>query len=149
MTVLVFPVGLSRYLVSKITGESSAVWATREYAMRMGLPDDIFAYDGFTDPEDGPEFSPGGGQFMSCRDHLRVAQLLLNKGRWADDDGAASLEYGAGHHMLGTVSRTGFPALRAARNRCRYAGSRAFLGVWFRRAVCGVRCSVPMVPVGC
>eukprot|EP01050_Picozoa_sp_SAG11_P019247 SAG11_NODE_3035_length_2748_cov_3.895432_3_plen_112_part_00 len=26
---------------------------------------------------------------MSCRDHLRVAQLLLNRGRWYADDGGA------------------------------------------------------------
>lgn len=75
------------YLVSKVTNESSATWATREYALPMGLPPDLFAYDGFVDPDDGPEFSPGGGQMMSCRDHLRVSQLLINKGRWADDDG--------------------------------------------------------------
>ena len=48
------------YLVSKVTNESSATWATREYAVPMGLPPDLFAYDGFTDPVDGPEFSPGG-----------------------------------------------------------------------------------------
>lgn len=41
---------------------------------------------GFVDPIDGPEFSPGGGQMMSCRDQMRVAQLLINKGRWYDDN---------------------------------------------------------------
>eukprot|EP00930_Biecheleria_cincta_P019698 TRINITY_DN14973_c0_g1_i1.p1 TRINITY_DN14973_c0_g1~~TRINITY_DN14973_c0_g1_i1.p1 ORF type:complete len:682 (-),score=69.57 TRINITY_DN14973_c0_g1_i1:89-2134(-) len=75
------------YLISKVTNESSMTWATREYVLPMGLPQDLFAYDGFTDPADGPEFSPGGGQMMTCRDHLRVAQLLLNKGRWATDNG--------------------------------------------------------------
>ena len=53
----------------------------------MGLNPDLFAYGGFVDPIDGNEFSPGGGQMMTCRDHLRVAQLLINKGKWADDDG--------------------------------------------------------------
>jgi len=76
------------YLVSKVTGEPSQQWATREYANVLGLPADIFAYDDFTDPIDGAEFSPGGGQMMTCRDHLRVAQLLINKGRWYDDDEA-------------------------------------------------------------
>lgn len=75
------------YLISKITNESSATWATREYALPMGLPPDLFAYDDFSDPQDGPEFSPGGGQMMTCRDHLRVAQLMINRGRWADDEG--------------------------------------------------------------
>jgi CubicO group peptidase (beta-lactamase class C family) len=75
------------YLISKVTNESSQTWATREYALPMGLNPDIFAYGGFVDPIDGNEFSPGGGQMMTCRDHLRVAQLLINKGKWADDDG--------------------------------------------------------------
>ena len=34
------------------------------------------------------DFSAGGGQLMSCRDHLRVAQLLLNRGLWRGADGA-------------------------------------------------------------
>eukprot|EP01052_Picozoa_sp_SAG31_P030999 SAG31_NODE_3237_length_4508_cov_28.486278_3_plen_529_part_00 len=76
------------YLISKVTNESSQTWATREYAQPMGLSPDIFAYGGFHDPIDGNEFSPGGGQMMSCRDHLRIGQLLINKGRWADDDGS-------------------------------------------------------------
>ena len=84
------------YLVSKVTNESSLSWATREYALPMGLAPDIFAYGGFNDPIDGPEFSPGGGQMMSCRDQMRVAQLLINKGRWyADDEGDG--ENGANH----------------------------------------------------
>lgn len=79
------------YIVSKVTNESSASWATREYLIPMGLPPDLFAYDGFVDPVDGPEFSPGGGQMMSCRDHLRVAQLLINKGKWpVGGDGAGN-----------------------------------------------------------
>ena len=47
------------YLISKVTNESSATWATREFALPMGLAPDIFAYGGFSDPIDGPEFSPG------------------------------------------------------------------------------------------
>jgi len=65
------------YLISKVTNESSQTWATREYALPMGLNPDLFAYGGFVDPIDGNEFSPGGGQMMTCRDHLRVAQLLI------------------------------------------------------------------------
>jgi CubicO group peptidase (beta-lactamase class C family) len=76
------------YLISKVTNESSQTWATREYALPMGLSPDVFAYSGFVDPVDGNEFSPGGGQMMSCRDHLRIGQLLINKGKWADDDGS-------------------------------------------------------------
>ena len=70
------------YLITAVTGEPSALWATREYALPMGLPPDLFAYDDF-----GGELSAGGGQMMSCRDHLRVAQLLINRGRWANDEG--------------------------------------------------------------
>ena len=96
------------YLISKVTGEESAVWATREYAIPLGLPPDIFAYDGFEDPLDGTEFSPGGGQMMTCRDHLRVAQLLINKGRWYADDGvgrsAATPEgYAAAERLFGAA----------------------------------------------
>ena len=42
----------------------------------------LSADDDFSDPTDGPEISAGGGQMMSCRDHLRVSQLLINRGRW-------------------------------------------------------------------
>eukprot|EP01050_Picozoa_sp_SAG11_P019248 SAG11_NODE_3035_length_2748_cov_3.895432_4_plen_359_part_00 len=46
------------YLISKVANESSLSWATRNYALPMGLPPDIFAYSGFVDPLDGDEFSP-------------------------------------------------------------------------------------------
>lgn len=75
-----------------MTNESSQAWATRNFALPIGLSPDIFAYGGFVDPIDGNEFSPGGGQMMSCRDQARIAQLLINKGRWADDAGPGSVQ---------------------------------------------------------
>ena len=88
------------YLISKVTNESSQTWATREYALPMGLSPDIFAYDGFVDPIDGNEFSPGGGQMMSCRDHARISQLLLNRGKWADDEGGSVNDEGINGERL-------------------------------------------------
>jgi hypothetical protein len=57
------------YLLHHVTGEPPVEWATREFAIPLGLPD-FFAYDNF-----GEEVSAGGGQLMSCRDALRVCGL--------------------------------------------------------------------------
>lgn len=73
------------YLLHKVTGEPPVEWATRNYAVPLGLPD-LFAFDGF-----GEEISAGGGQLMSCRDALRVGQLLLNKGLWPSVDGGPAV----------------------------------------------------------
>ena len=59
------------YLLHHVTGEPPVEWATREYAIPLGLPD-FFAYDNF-----GEEISAGGGQLMSCRDALRVCMIVL------------------------------------------------------------------------
>jgi CubicO group peptidase (beta-lactamase class C family) len=60
----------------------------------MGLPPTLFEVANPFSPSNfddyfyyGPQFCPGGGQLMTCRDQLRVAQLLLNRGRWRDVDG--------------------------------------------------------------
>jgi hypothetical protein len=73
------------YLLHHVTGEPPVEWATRHYAVPMGMPD-FFAFDGF-----GEEISAGGGQMMSCRDALRVGQLMLNKGMWPSADGGADV----------------------------------------------------------
>lgn len=69
------------YLLGTVTGEAPVSWATREYAIPMGMQR-LFAFDGF-----GDDISAGGGQMMTCRDHLRVGQLLLNNGMWKNATG--------------------------------------------------------------
>ena len=69
-------------LLHVTTNQSSREWATTQFAAKLGLAD-LYQDDGDADdshPGDLPGVSIGGGQMMSCRDHARFGQLLVNRG---------------------------------------------------------------------
>jgi hypothetical protein len=65
--------------------QSAREWATQEFAAKLGLPL-LYQDDGAPDdghPRQDPSgISAGGGQMMSCRDHARFGQLMVNRGSW-------------------------------------------------------------------
>lgn len=70
------------YLMTKVTPESSAFeFANKYFAKPLGIPD-LYKYDDID-----PEVSIGGGQMMTCRQILRVGQLILNEGKWPTESG--------------------------------------------------------------
>ena len=66
--------------------ETAVAFASREFAAKMGLAPDLFDWDGV----DGGGVSMGGGQRMTCREALRVGQLMLNVGVLPSSDGFAT-----------------------------------------------------------
>jgi CubicO group peptidase (beta-lactamase class C family) len=91
-------------LLHKTTNQSSKEWATKNFAAKLGVPD-LYADDGDADlhhPDDLPGFSAGGGQMLTCRDHARFGQLLLNKGLWPlnPPEGGNSTEAAAAEQLI-------------------------------------------------
>ncbi|CAE8598006.1 unnamed protein product [Polarella glacialis] len=75
-------------LVTQQGFKSAADWAEKVFAQPLGLKG-LFKHwklDG--------ELSIGGGQRLSCREMAKVAQLLLNKGKWPVSDWADQLGLG-------------------------------------------------------
>eukprot|EP00930_Biecheleria_cincta_P013079 TRINITY_DN11845_c0_g1_i2.p1 TRINITY_DN11845_c0_g1~~TRINITY_DN11845_c0_g1_i2.p1 ORF type:complete len:962 (+),score=129.73 TRINITY_DN11845_c0_g1_i2:45-2888(+) len=62
-------------LIRQTTKQAPLQWASK-FMEKLGLPD-FYKYDDMDD-----DFSAGGGQFMSCRESARIAQLMLNEGIW-------------------------------------------------------------------
>ena len=76
------------FLLEAITGgESPIAWATRKYAIPLGVPE-LFLYDGLV-YEIGGNLSAGGGQMVSCRDVARVGALIVQRGVWRNAQGEA------------------------------------------------------------
>eukprot|EP00929_Paragymnodinium_shiwhaense_P047942 TRINITY_DN24312_c0_g1_i2.p1 TRINITY_DN24312_c0_g1~~TRINITY_DN24312_c0_g1_i2.p1 ORF type:complete len:912 (-),score=131.97 TRINITY_DN24312_c0_g1_i2:120-2855(-) len=88
---------LERLLAKVIGSEETTQWATDHFAVPLGIPD-LFV-------NDGPQFSAGGGQLVTCRDMGRLGQIILNSGTWLRSDGSSfqliSKEYMA---MMTTAS---------------------------------------------
>lgn len=69
--------------IAKKQGMAGAYeWAKKAFAVPMGIPD-FYDYD-----ETGIDVSAGGGQMMSCREIAKVGQLILNRGKWLDENNA-------------------------------------------------------------
>eukprot|EP00928_Gymnodinium_smaydae_P023143 TRINITY_DN19212_c0_g1_i1.p1 TRINITY_DN19212_c0_g1~~TRINITY_DN19212_c0_g1_i1.p1 ORF type:complete len:619 (-),score=51.24 TRINITY_DN19212_c0_g1_i1:220-2076(-) len=71
---------LERLLAAVIGHENTTQWANANFGDPLGLPD-LFS-------EDGPQFSAGGGQRVTCQGMARVGQLVVNKGKWKAADGS-------------------------------------------------------------
>ena len=63
-------------------GTTTQQWATANFAIPLGIPD-IYRYEGLNGT-----ISAGGGQMVTCRQLLRLGQLIANRGAWVDADGA-------------------------------------------------------------
>eukprot|EP01047_Picozoa_sp_COSAG01_P008783 COSAG01_NODE_351_length_18449_cov_34.646886_10_plen_557_part_00 len=78
--------------------QSAREWATQEFAAKLGLPL-LYQDDGAPDdghPRQDPSgISAGGGQMMSCRDHARFGQLMVNRGSWPIVPASATSSSGA------------------------------------------------------
>ena len=76
------------FLLEAITGgEAPIAWATRNYAIPLGVPE-LFLYDGLV-YDIGGNISAGGGQMVSCRDVARVGALIVQRGVWRNAQGEA------------------------------------------------------------
>jgi CubicO group peptidase (beta-lactamase class C family) len=71
------------YLLSAATNVSGGAieFASDEFAVPLGIPE-LYAYDGV-----GEQISAAGGQMVSCREGARVGQLIVNGGKWLDEQG--------------------------------------------------------------
>ena len=76
-----FYIQYASYAIRALTKEAPMSWATREFAIPLGVPD-LFIYDGT-----GGEISAGGGQLYTCRDAARIGQIVANDGWWTDAAG--------------------------------------------------------------
>ena len=65
-------------------GTTTQQWATANFAIPLGIPD-IYRYEGLNGT-----ISAGGGQMVTCRQLLRLGQLIANRGAWVDAAGAAA-----------------------------------------------------------
>ena len=63
-------------------GTTTQQWATANFAIPLGIPD-IYRYEGLNGT-----ISAGGGQMVTCRQLLRLGQLIANRGAWVDAAGA-------------------------------------------------------------
>ena len=74
------------YVLSAVTGQDAVTYASENFAAPLGVPN-YYAYDNNGIDGSGThapvgDISAGGGQVATCRDMLRVGQLLLNEGKW-------------------------------------------------------------------
>ena len=60
---------------------SAAAFAEHAFAAPLGVPG-LYEFDGV-----GKDISAGGGQMATCREIARAGQLLLNQGKWLDENG--------------------------------------------------------------
>eukprot|EP00039_Didymoeca_costata_P018836 m.335179 g.335179 ORF g.335179 m.335179 type:complete len:657 (+) comp17530_c0_seq1:36-2006(+) len=69
------------YVLQAVTGELPAVWATRELAAPLGIPN-LYTFDEL----DG-QISAGGGQMYTCQDAARVGAFITSLGLTVDENG--------------------------------------------------------------
>ena len=96
------------YLLGKVTGKMPIEWATSEFAAPLGLPT---LYD---NDDVGPDISAGGGQMLSCRDHVRFGQLLVNGGLWKSGDSTKPPLQIVEEDYVKAVLTPSFPAVSGA-----------------------------------
>ena len=75
------------YALTAVSANKSALQYAREkFAVPMGMPE-YFDYDDIDETQGGPQqIAAGGGQMVTCREMARVGQLMVNKGKWLDEN---------------------------------------------------------------
>jgi CubicO group peptidase (beta-lactamase class C family) len=78
------------YVLSAVSRQDAVTYASDNFAAPLGVPD-YYTFDNSGIEGSGThapigDFSAGGGQMATCKDLLRVGQLLLNKGKWKKGD---------------------------------------------------------------
>ena len=72
-----------RVTAGRIYNGSAVAFAQHAFAEPLGVPR-LYEFDGL-----GDDISAGGGQMATCREIARAGQLLLNHGKWLDENGQA------------------------------------------------------------
>eukprot|EP00040_Diaphanoeca_grandis_P039718 m.259895 g.259895 ORF g.259895 m.259895 type:complete len:615 (+) comp38863_c0_seq1:70-1914(+) len=73
------------YTITEIVKKNLAMqgayeYAKKKFAVPLGIPT-LYDFDGT-----GVDISAGGGQMMSCREIAKVAQVIVNRGVWLDEN---------------------------------------------------------------